>query len=498
MTETGTVRARWPGGAELRLMSALWALELAALVTLQALYKRNGRALAQFVSAATGRIFVLAVVGGIAAAILAARYAHRLRATHRRADAVIFANVLSLVLVFCVAEIITRSFTVRSRTGPVFAGLPLLPRDWSVIAARNRALLAAQAAEGSYLTYDSTLGWTVAPNERSGEYNAAHMREYMAAHQAEFGAPASGAAASDSAARGDIYFSSREGIRSDRVGVSFADARPRRRIALVGDSYTFALEVPYEQSWGYQLEKTIGDDTQVLNFGVDGYGLDQAYLRYVRDVRAWHPQIVILSIIDDDLRRSICVYGFLCYPDFDMPFPKPRFLLRGNHLTLVNVPLPAPSWIFAQRSAAGLPFVEDDASYDPNEWQQHWYFRSYAIRYLLSRFPRRARPGPTVDDAAMRALNTELFRSFVRTARDDGATPVIVYFPSRTFFLPEASRPTSVSKEVLDSAKLPYLDMTECVTHVDATQRFMNLHYSAATNAAVARCIARGALSIAR
>ena len=34
---------------------------------------------------------------------------------------------------------------------------------------------------------------------------------------------------------------------------------------------------------------------------------DQAYLRYLRDVRPWRPQVVILGLIDHDLRRSMAV-----------------------------------------------------------------------------------------------------------------------------------------------------------------------------------------------
>jgi len=79
---------------------------------------------------------------------------------------------------------------------------------------------------------------------------------------------------------GELYFSSTEGLRSPRTNISFAARRPRHRVALVGDSFTFGMEVPYEDTWGAQLERALAGDVQVLNFGVDGYGVDQAYLRY--------------------------------------------------------------------------------------------------------------------------------------------------------------------------------------------------------------------------
>jgi hypothetical protein len=82
----------------------------------------------------------------------------------------------------------------------------------------------------------------------------------------------------------------------------------------VGDSFTFGLEVRYEDTWPRQLERLLGPEFQVLNFGVDGYGVDQAYLRYRRDGLAWRPEIVVLGVIDDDFRRTMCVYAFLCFP----------------------------------------------------------------------------------------------------------------------------------------------------------------------------------------
>jgi lysophospholipase L1-like esterase len=70
----------------------------------------------------------------------------------------------------------------------------------------------------------------------------------------------------------------------------FAAVPAKRRIAVVGDSFTFGLEVRYEDTWPYQLERALGPEFRVLNLGVDGYGVDQAFLRYRRDVLAWRPE----------------------------------------------------------------------------------------------------------------------------------------------------------------------------------------------------------------
>ena len=77
--------------------------------------------------------------------------------------------------------------------------------------------------------------------------------------------------------------------------MSFASPTGKTRIALVGDSFTFGEDVTYEETWGYFLEKELGSQFQVLNFGVAGYGVDQSFLRYEKDVRKWKPKIVIFA-----------------------------------------------------------------------------------------------------------------------------------------------------------------------------------------------------------
>lgn len=119
------------------------------------------------------------------------------------------------------------------------------------------------------------------------------------------------------------YFSSVEGIRSAGPNMRMADRTGRFRVALIGDSNAFSFEVPFDQSWGYLLERLLGDDVQVLNFGVDGYGIDQMYLRYRRDVRPWKPQVVLIGFIGHDLSRTMAVYPFVS-------FGWPGYLVRSS------------------------------------------------------------------------------------------------------------------------------------------------------------------------
>jgi hypothetical protein len=344
------------------LLACIYLVELCALVSALTLYRRGDRPVMAFLSAPVGLVCVVALLALAGSTLVMAYLVRSLPPPRARQLAVpVVVNLCSVTLVFGLAEAVVRALATPTIQGPVFARTVLLPYRWADVAARNRARLDDAAAARTYLVHDRDLGWTIGPNRRSKDYNRAGLEQYLArvGHAPLPRAPAD--------ADGDIYVSSAEGIRSPRPDVSFAALPVRRRVAAVGDSFTFGLEVRYEETWAHQLELALGSEFQVLNFGVDGYGVDQAYLRYRRDVAAWHPEIVILGVIDDDFRRTMCVYGFLCFPGFGMPFSKPRFVLTEQGLAPLNLPLAAPDSIFARPSIAELPFLTFDGSFDPVE-----------------------------------------------------------------------------------------------------------------------------------
>jgi hypothetical protein len=396
---------------------------------------------------------------------------------------------LSLAIAFATAEVTIRALATSTYEGPAFANTLLLPQSWHRIAERGQSTLARAATQGSYLVYDRELGWTIGPSRRSADYNRDLRERYLARHRrmarTTHSSPEQPVAIDRS---NDIYMSSVEGLRSPQVGVAFETTRGKRRVALVGNSFTFGLEVRYEQTWGHQLELLLGPDFRVLNFGVDGYGVDQAYLRYRRDVLSWHPEIVIFGVVDDDFRRTMCVYGFLCFPASDIPFPKPRFVVDGGRLQPLNLPLLAPESIYAANSIEDLPFVRYDGSYVPGQWTWRWYHSAYSVRLLLSKYPAHAARPSTASDHALATVNGELLRSFLRVAGEHGSHPMVVFFPSLSDF--ERSSPApGIATEVLGEHGIPYVDLRECVARVRPDERFMWLHYSAVANAAVARCL---------
>lgn len=465
-----------------------YALETALLLVALTIYKKAGRPLDQFVGTPAGHLLVVGMCASVVLGLATA--AALLNSSLRRQFLPMAAvNLVVLVVLFAVAEVLIRSLVSRTSAGPAFGNTVLLPRSWPNESARNREILREAAQRRSYLVPDAELGWAIRPNARNRDYNLEFELEYLRRARASSHADElAGAGPRVSATDDSVYLSSAEGLRSQRAGISLVTLPHRHRIALVGDSFTFGLEVRYGETWGRQLELALGGDYQVLNFGVDGYGVDQAYLRYRRDATQWHPEIVVLGVVSDDLHRTMCVYGFLCFPGSQIPFSKPRFVVESDSLRLLDRPAVSPDSIFSMHSIGDLPLIEYDHDYDPYEWDWHSYDMSYAIRYLLSRYRRWSVPRAAVSDSALEAVNVALFRAFMRDVRATGAAPVVLFFPSRSELSPTWHGPL-VGRDVLRRSGVPFIDMTPCITRLPASERYVVLHFSPAANAAVASCL---------
>src|SRR6185436_3052577 len=87
------------------------------------------------------------------------------------------------------------------------------------------------------------------------------------------------------------------------------------RVAVLGDSYAEALQVPIETSFCVMLEQKLrecqagaGRDVEVINFGVSGYGTAQELITLRDHVWQYSPDIVLLAIttnndISDNVRE---------------------------------------------------------------------------------------------------------------------------------------------------------------------------------------------------
>jgi len=78
------------------------------------------------------------------------------------------------------------------------------------------------------------------------------------------------------------------------------------KISAYGDSFTFCDQVNDDQTWPYYLSKLT--DTQVINWGVGGYGTDQALLRLKQNLPKYRTNIVVLGIFSENINRLMNSY----------------------------------------------------------------------------------------------------------------------------------------------------------------------------------------------
>ena len=80
------------------------------------------------------------------------------------------------------------------------------------------------------------------------------------------------------------------------------------RIALVGDSVVEGVQVKSDEVMNIRMEKLLAEkgypNTEVLNFSVEGIGTDQELVMYQERVRRFHPDVVVLVFVENDVMNN--------------------------------------------------------------------------------------------------------------------------------------------------------------------------------------------------
>lgn len=104
-------------------------------------------------------------------------------------------------------------------------------------------------------------------------------------------------------------------------------------ISCYGDSFTFSRQVNDDETWEHYLSEML--DTNVQNFGVGNYGLDQALLRMRREFPKNKTPIVILAVVPDTISRINSIWKH--YSEYGNTFGfKPRFLLKNEKIQFIR------------------------------------------------------------------------------------------------------------------------------------------------------------------
>lgn len=446
------------------LLRLLYLCELSAIFAVFALYRSAGKPdVLSFIGSRPGVVFlatslvcILSVVG------ITQQVLKGYQAKSGLNIPTLAANFVTVCAIFALAELTVRLSVSRTQPITAFGNIPLRPRMWEEMAARYSEIAKRIADYEPFFVGDDLLGWTVGSSRRSED---------------------------------GLLLSSVEGIRSSKAGVTYTDRPAACRIALVGDSFTLHEETTFDSSWGRQLEQRLPAGCQVLNFGVSYYGIGQMYLRYMRDVRPWHANIVILAVTFNAEFRTMGVYAFLGWPGSPVPWAKPHFVLKDKRIELINLPLPSSEKIFSVPSITGLPFIEYDWNYKQTEWDlANWrpFYFSYLFRLITSLYPLSEVPREATSMAAVRSINREILRSFVREVSSAGSIPIVLYLPREGDY---SASPSSdrFMLEILHDTDIEFTDLTPCLGELSASERFLkpgnDRHHSPQGAIRLAECV---------
>lgn len=131
-----------------------------------------------------------------------------------------------------------------------------------------------------------------------------------------------------------------DGVR-DKTGSRIIPAFPDEGdacVSLYGDSFTWSSEVDHEHAWSNLL--SILMNCRVANYGVEGYGTDQSYLRFKHNIHD-KAKIIILGHLSENIQRNVNQFRGLMYPEDNYGL-KPRFLINASG-NLELIPMPTPS-----------------------------------------------------------------------------------------------------------------------------------------------------------
>jgi hypothetical protein len=308
----------------------------------------------------------------------------------------------------------------------------------------------------------------------------------------------------------DIGAGSKNKLGASRRGDDPPGAR--YRLKAFGDSFTFCSDVPDGQTWEAIIEQQAG--WICLNYGVPGYGPDQALLKYQRtNVQT---DFTILGIQEENIARVVNIYRAFYMDDWGPP--KPRYFLDGGGLRLEPNPIPRagdaprlldPRFVDRLRSLDYWPRYNEQVLGAPRRlcWPATWtilrHAPFFAHRALLEI---RLRLHPAYEDEACRfkfyhlyADSSEAFQILIRLIDDfaalcraRGERPLVLVFPmehtvqlmktyGRCIYAPLQRR--------LREKGIAHIDFGPVFAREDFGKYYVlrNGHFSAAGNERVAR-----------
>jgi hypothetical protein len=243
---------------------------------------------------------------------------------------------------------------------------------------------------------------------------------------------------------------------------------------------------------------------EVINFGISGYGLDQAYMRYTIEGIHYHPHRVLIGFMPENIHRIVNVFRPFYMEGTGMPLAKPRFVLEHGALKLI------PNPVSDLNGYARMLTRPDSVLPRLSKFDEHFHTR-YARgpfdflasvrtgKILLTRVFNGENiimaDGCYNPESEAFLLLCGLLEKFYLDVQKNGASPLILILPSQSDT--ERLRKNKVKRyqpliDVLDKNKYTYLDVMDAFkarASGFSMQELFNGHYTNLSNSIVAQAI---------
>lgn len=296
------------------------------------------------------------------------------------------------------------------------------------------------------------------------------------------------------------------------------------QVAVFGDSYAFCRLAADDETWPHFLSETLG--TNVRNFGVGNYGIDQALLRLERELPSLDGRLVIMCIVHESIARAHSFWKHYFEYGNVLAF-KPRFVLDKGQLVGYPPPMQSRADFASYRDRLSeiqkldrfyrTKFVPDLLRFPYvlriiARWRRHapilWHLvqgtvlgrgesgRRSAIR-VVAEENRRATAKLFADPEACELL-TEILKRFARDCLEAGRTPLLLVLPQPVDVEWRASGRDRSEQYFIEIGKhLPTLDLTNFVLRYPNWRSLyvgghlgLGPHFNAAGNRIVAEAVA--------
>lgn len=381
---------------------------------------------------------------------------------------VVGATLLALLTAECAVRLMGRvdadgNFQFRGR---------IVGRRHPPVAAVRETLVEYRSSTSSRMIYDATTGWKPRPR--------------IVTH-------------------GGNYRYDARGIRTAGNDYDLTPADGSLRIALFGDSFTHGDDVPFEQTWGALLEAELnrrGVRTEVINFGVSAYAMDQAFLRWRSLGQEYSPDVVLFGFQAENVNRNVNMLRAFYAGGTGIPFSKPRYVLQDGRLRLINSPtLPLERIPEVMSNMESWKLAGYEAFYDSARFRSRFWHGSRFLSLVVEALSEPSSVGPVrlSDpfrlDAEPARVSREILREFRRDAARQDAAFVVVHLPKQADLQRLLQVRSCVYQALLDRLSQEHVLVDPqpqllAACRSESLDRLFQRHYSPAGNRIIAEVVA--------